>query len=241
MVLDALLRPDEFFRERAPGLSLGRALAVVLVVALVTTTVVAAFGWTLSQRLTATTEIPNEERPPDWACDDETDTETGGAMQDACDQPKQKTVVIGDLLWDAFTERLPLVFVGVFFGWLLYAAGLHLASAAVGGRGSFADTLAVAAWGMLPSAFQAVVGFALLSVAVGSLDLAASDPELLAEQMRSLSQRAQGDTALLSLAGACWQGYIWTLGMKHARDLPVGAAALAGGGTAFVVFLLSLA
>lgn len=240
MVLDALLRPDEFFGERAPGLSLGRAAVIVLVVALVTTVAVGAFGWTLSQRLTATTEIPNEQRPPDWVCDDEADTEAEEMVQEDCDQPKQKTVVVGDLLWDAFSERLPLVFVGVWFGWLLYAVGLHFASALVGGQGSFIDTLAVAAWGMIPNALQAVVGLALLSVALGSIDLAASDPELLADQMRSLSERAQGDTALLSLAAACWQGYVWTYGMKHARDLSRGSAAFAGVGVAFVALLFSL-
>ena len=266
MVPTPLLRPDEYFAERAPGLSLARAGAVVLLVAIVSTAVVGAFGWTLSQQLTATTQIENDARPPDWVCDDhgatggetettaetagEATTETGtetttgfgvdGMMREACDQPKQRTVVVGDLLWDAFSERLPLVFVGVLLGWPLYAVGLHVASAMVGGRGSFLDTLAVAGWGMLPGVAQAVVGLGLLYTALGSVDLAASNPEVLASQIRSLSRRSQGDTALLSLAGACWQGYVWTFGLKRARDLSTGAAAFAGGGVAFVAFLLSL-
>ncbi|UPV99024.1 YIP1 family protein [Halorussus gelatinilyticus] len=241
MVPTPLLRPDEFFAERAPGLSIGRAAAVVLVVALLTTVVVGAFGWTLSQRLTATTEIPNDERPPDWVCEGETNSEAEEMVQEGCDEPKQKTVVVGDLLWDAFSQRLPLVFVGVLFAWPLYAVALHVASAVVGGDGSFLDTLAVTAWGMLPSAFQAVVGFALLYTALGGIDLAASDPEMLASQIRSLSQRARGDTVLLSLAGAVWQGYVWTFGLKRARDLSTGGAAFAGGVVAVAVFLLSLA
>ena len=266
MVPTPLLRPDEFFAERAPGLSLARAGAVVLLVAVVTTAVVGAFGWTLSQRLTATTQIENDARPPDWVCesragaDGETETTAGtagatptgsatettgfgvdGMMQEACDQPKQRTVVVGDLFWDAFSGRLPLVFVGVLFGWPLLAVGLHVASAVVGGRGSFLDTLAVAGWGMLPGVAQAVVGFALLYAALGSIDLAGSNPEVLATQIQSLSRRARGDTALLSLAGSCWQGYVWAFGLKRARDLSTGEAALAGGGVAFVGFVLSLA
>ncbi len=240
MVLDALLRPDEFFADRAPGLSLGRAAAVVLVVAVVSTAVVGAFGWTLSQRLTATTEIPNDERPPDWVCEDEADSEAEEMVQDGCDEPKQKTVVVGDLLWDAFSERLPLAFVGVLLAWPLYAVALHVGSALVGGSGSFTDTLAVAGWGMLPSALQAVVGFGLLYTALGGIDLAGSNPETLASQIRSLTERAQGDTALLSLAGAVWQGYVWTFGLKRARDLSTGGAAFAGGSVALLVFLLSL-
>lgn len=240
MVLDALLRPDDFFARRAPGASLGRAAAVVLVVAVVSTAVVGAFGWTLSQRLTATTEIPNEERPPDWVCEDEPNSEAEEMVQENCDEPKQKTVVVGDLLWDGFSERLPLVFVGVLLAWPLYAVALHVGSALVGGSGSFTDTLAVAGWGMLPSALQALVGFGLLYAALGGIDLAGSNPEMLATQMQSLTERAQGDTALLSLAGAVWQGYVWTFGLKHARDLSTGGAAFAGGGVAVVVFLLSL-
>lgn len=241
MVLDFLFRPDDFFAERTPEFSLGRAVVVVFVVALITTTVVGAFGWSVSQRLTATTEIPNEERPPDWVCEDDADTEADEMMQEGCDEPKQKSVVVGDLVWGAFSEKLPMVFVGVFLGWGLYAVGLHLASALVGGEGSFLDTLVVTAWGMVPSAVQAVVGLGLLYGALGSIDLAATNPEALAAQMQSLSERAQGDTVVLSLAVACWQGYVWTFGLKHARNLPTGSAAFAGGGVAFVVFLFGLA
>lgn len=239
MVPTPLFRPDEFFAERAPNLNLARAAAVVLVVALVSTAVVGAFGWTLAQRLTATTEIPDEQRPPDWVCENEAGTEAEEMVQQGCDEPEQKTVVVGDLLWSAFTERLPLVFVGVLLGWPLLAVGLHVASALMGGRGSFLDTLAVAGWGMLPSAVQAVVGFGFMYAALGGIDLAASDPEMLASQIRSLSQRVRGDTVALSLAGACWQGYVWTFGLKRARDLSTGGAAVAGGGVAFVGFLLS--
>ncbi|USZ69178.1 YIP1 family protein [Halorussus salilacus] len=241
MVLDALLRPDEFFGERAPGLSLASAALVVLAVAVVTTAALGAFGWVLSERLTATTEVPNENRPPDWVCDDEPETEAEERMHEDCDQPEHRTVAVGDLLWDAFVDHLPTVFVGVLVGWPLVAVGLHVASAVFGGEGSFADTLAVAAWGMLPTAFQVLAGLALLLVSLNGIDLSASDPELLASRIESLSRRAQGESALLSLAVACWQGYVWTFGLKHARKLPTGAAAFAGGGVAFLGLLFALA
>jgi hypothetical protein len=195
----------------------------------------------ISERITATTEIPNEERPPDWVCDDETDSEAEGMQQEGCDQPKQKTVAVDDLLWGAFAERLPLVFVGAFLAWPMYAVGLHVLSALAGGKESFLDTLAVAAWGMLPTMAQALVGLGVLYVALGSIDLAASDPERLASQVKSLRERAQGNNALISLVVACWQGYVWTFGLKHARNLSTGGAAFAGGGVAMVVFLVGLA
>jgi hypothetical protein len=47
MVPTPLLRPDEFFEDRAPDLNLGRAALVVLLVALVSTAAVGAFGWLL--------------------------------------------------------------------------------------------------------------------------------------------------------------------------------------------------
>lgn len=241
MVLTPLLRPDEFFEDRAPDLNLARAALAVLLVALVSTAAVGAFGWLLSERITATTEVPNEERPPDWVCDDEADSEAEQMLQEGCDQPKQKTVAVGDLLWDAFAERLPLVFVGAFIAWPMYAVGLHVLSALAGGKGSFLDTLAVAGWGMVPTMAQALVGLGLLYVALGSIDLAASDPETLASQVQSLSGRVQGDNAIISLAAACWQGYVWTFGLKHARNLSTGGAAFAGGGVAMVAFLFGLA
>ncbi|WP_158057878.1 Yip1 family protein [Halorussus halophilus] len=239
MVLKALLSPDDYFAERDSQLA--RAVAVVLVVAIVTTTVVGAFGWVVSQRVTATTEVDNSERPPDWMCDGETESEAEGMVQENCDEPKTKTVEVGDLLWDAFNQQLPFVFVGVFFVWGLYAIGLHAVSAVLGGDGSFLDTLAVAGVGMAPSAIQALAGFGLLYVSLGGIDLSASNPELLAEQVRSLAQRAQGQTMLLSLLGAAWQGYVWTFGVKHARNLPTGAAAISGGVVALFVFLSGLA
>lgn len=241
MIPTPLLRPDEFFADRAPGLSLGRATVAVLLVAFATTAAVGAFGWALSERITATTEVPNEEHPPDWICDREADTEVERMQQERCDEPEQKTVAVGDLLRDAFAERLPLVFVGVLLGWPLYAVGLHVTSAIAGGNGSFLDTLAVAAWGMVPTMAQALVGLGLLYAAFGSIDLAASDPETLASQVKSLSERARGNNALLSLVVACWQGYVWTFGLKHARNLSTAGAAFAGGGVAAVAFLFGLA
>lgn len=238
MVRNALLRPDAFFAERAPGLGLGRAALVVALVALVTTVAVGAFGWTISQQLTGTTEIPNDDRPPDWVCDDE---DASDVMRDGCDQPKQETVVIGDLFWDAFSGRLPLVVVGALLAWPLYAVGLHLASALMGGEGSFGDTLAVAAWGMLPSLLQVGVGFGLLWTALGSVDLSTSNPEVLASQVESLTRRARGDTLVLSLGTAAWQGYVWAFGLQHARDLDTGSAAFAAGIVAFAAFLFGLA
>ena len=239
MVLQALLHPDDYFAGRSP--SLGRAFAVVLVVALITTSAVGAFGWLLSERLTATTEIPNHGRPPDWVCDGESDTEAESMMRENCDEPKTKTVRVGDLVWEAFGEKLPLLFVGSLLAWPLYAAGLHVASAVVGGDGRFLDTLAVTAWGIAPSALQAVVGLGLLAVSLDGLDLSGSNPEVLASQVQSLTARVQGGTTAVKVAGACWQGYVWTFGLKHSRDLSTGAAAIAGGGIALVSLLFSFA
>lgn len=239
MVWNALLFPDDFFAERKPQLA--RAFAVVFVVAIVTTAVVGAFGWVLSERITATTEVDNDARPPDWVCNSETDSEAADMMQEECDEPKTKTVEVGDLVWDAFNDNLPFVFLATFFVWGLYAVGLHIVSGMAGGEGSFLDTLAVTGWGMAPSAIQVLVGVGLLYISLGGIDLSGSNPELLVEQVRSLTERAQGQTMVLSLLAAAWQGYVWTFGVKHARNLPTGAAASSGGTVALFVFLSGLA
>lgn len=239
MLSDALLHPDRFFEERMPRPSLGGAFVVVLLVAFVSTAIFGFVGWSMTQRMTGTTTIENPNRPADAFCNDDFFTDGPTNFSEACKRPKTKTVVVGDLVWKAFQDKIPLVFVGVLLGWPLTAVALHITSALAGGKGSFSNTLSVAGWGMLPSLVQALVGLGLFSLAIQHADLSGSNPQLLADQLRSLVSKAQGGTLLVSAFGILWQGIVWTYGLKHVRRLPTGAAATAAGIVAVVLFLLS--
>ncbi|MGA9400321.1 Yip1 family protein [Haladaptatus sp.] len=236
MLSDALFHPDTLFEERTPRPSLGSAFAVVLVVALFSTAIFGVIGWSLSQRMTGTTQIDNPDRPADVFCNDEFYQDN--PVSDGCAQPKTKTVVVGDLLWKEFQKKVPLVFVGILVGWPLTAVGLHITSALFDGEGSFSNTLAVAGWGMLPSLVQALVGLGLFYIALRHADLSGSNVELLTDQLQSLISKARGGTLLVSALGALWQGVVWTYGLKHARRLQTGEAAAAAGIIAVLLFVM---
>ncbi|WP_423743287.1 Yip1 family protein (plasmid) [Haladaptatus sp. SPP-AMP-3] len=240
MIFDALVRPDRFFENRAPRPSLASAFGVVLVVALVTTAVFGFVGWSMSQRMTGTTKIDNPNRPDEVFCDG---FAAGGAanLSTGCDRPEQKTVVIGNLVWEGFQKKIPFVFITVLLAWPLIAVGLHVASAVAGGEGSFSNTLAVAGWGMLPSLVQMLVGIGLFFLALRGADLSGSDPQVVLDQLQSLVATARGGTLFVSALGTAWQWVVWTYGLKHARRLSTAAAAAAAGAIAFLSFLPTLA
>lgn len=238
VIRDALLNPDRFFAERTPRPSLGTAATVVLVVALVSTAAVGFIGWTLSQEITATAQVDNPNRPPDWACEDGGFGSDTTNFSSGCDQPRTKTIDMGDKLWEAFSGQLPMIFFASFFGWLLVAAGLHAASGLAGGRGSFSGTLTVAAWGTLPTLFQTAVGGASMYFAIQGMELGGS-PEVLAQQFQSMASRTQSGNLAVSAFVTLWQAYVWTYGLKHVRNLETGSAAGAAGVVAFVSFVLT--
>ncbi|MFH5797444.1 Yip1 family protein [Haladaptatus sp. CMAA 1911] len=241
MLSDALLRPNRFFEERSPRPRLASAFAVVLVVALASTALFGFVGWTMTQRMTGTTQIDNPNRPSDTFCNDDFFTDGAGNLSEECDRPKQKTVVIGDLVWKEFQEKIPLVFLGVLVAWPFTAIGLHVASAVAGGEGSFSNTLSVAGWGMLPSLVQMLVGIGLFYLALRGADLSGSDPQVLLDQLQSLVATARGGSAFVALLGTAWQWVVWTSGLKHARRLSTGAAAVSAGAIALLSFLAALA
>ena len=67
-LIDSLLRPNEYFDRNTPGLSLARAGTVALLIAVVSTASLGAFGYALAERADATgatVTVDNEHRPPD--------------------------------------------------------------------------------------------------------------------------------------------------------------------------------
>ncbi|WP_458206967.1 Yip1 family protein [Haladaptatus sp. NG-SE-30] len=232
MLPDALFRPDTFFREHAPRPSLGSALAIVLLIAIVTTTAIGVVGWEMSRGMMAT-EVDNPNRPADWVCEDRTDS---GFESPGCDRPK--TVPLGEVMWDTVGKKLPLVFVAPFIGWIVIATGFHVLTALGNGEGSFGNTASITAWGMIPSLLQTLVGFGLLYLTFRNTEFGGS-PQAVLEQMQSLVSRIRGGSLLLSAIVSLWQWYIWTYGLKHARNVSKEAAGVAAGLVAFVGFLLT--
>ncbi|WP_224447607.1 Yip1 family protein [Haloprofundus salilacus] len=228
-----LLHPDEYFRERTPGLGFGRALAVALVVALLTTAAIGFVGWQFSEALDTTVTVENENRPPDWVCEQNGDDWPG------CDEPATREMNLGDELWDRFAGLLPLVFLLSLLGWVAVGVLLHLLSRG-GDRGTFGDTLAVAAWGGVPMLVQSVVGVVGAMRVIRETSFS-QNPQTLVQQLQGLQSFLDWPVATaLGLIVTGWQLFVWRAGLEHARGLDSDVALLVAGFVAFVTFVLGL-
>ncbi|WP_224269988.1 Yip1 family protein [Haloprofundus salinisoli] len=197
-----LLHPGEYFRERAPGLSFGRALVIALLVALLTTAAVGFVGWQFSEALDTTVTAENDNRPPDWVCEQHGDDWPG------CDQPETRELNLGDELWDRFAGLLPVVFLSSLLGWAVVGAVLHLLSRG-GDRGTFGDTLAVAAWGGVPMLVESAVGVVAAMRVIRETSFS-QNPETLLGQLQGLSRFSTGLSRSRSVSsspgGSCSSG-----------------------------------
>lgn len=143
------------------------------------------------------------------------------------------TVVGGDttlraLLWDALIPVVVVAFFGVLLSWPLLAAVFHALSWPFENReGRYADTLALTAWGYLPSVLPAVAVSASAALTAGSVDYSGF-PDVFAREIRRV---LTGDGALLvvSALALVWQGYVWAYAVKHARGLRTEQGAAVAG------------
>lgn len=225
-----LLRPGQFFDRRAGRLDgvEGGVLAAGLSVAL--TMVLAVTLWLFAQQFTGTTTVDNPAYPGEMFCDD--GGTVGGMTVGGCDEPPTVTRELSALLWEEVVGLLPWLFVGLLIVWLGLAVALHVGALVGGGTGRFGETLAVAAWGLVPTlVVSAVAGAALVGFAART-DLAASSPEALLAEVRRLQSGVSGLTFLLLQVGAAvWQAFVWAEGLRVVH----GLSRVAAGATAVLV------
>jgi hypothetical protein len=217
-----LLHPDSYFGSKRA--SLLRASVVVFLVALVLTGSFLAMGAVFADRMDGTIEVDNPARPSDWVCEEHGD-DPDSAFSAGCDEPKTYEKRMGDVLVEAFTDRVDTLFFGTFLAWMFVAVVLYVLAKIVGGSGGFVETLAVAGWGMAPSVVGSVLAVVAVYFAVRSVEFG-SDPETVARQVRQLADGGVGPAShLVSVGVAAWQGYVWAYGLSHVHDLSIRAAA----------------
>ncbi|RLM39418.1 YIP1 family protein [Haloarcula sp. Atlit-120R] len=221
-VQTVLLYPETFFEQRrddlggvrGAGLALGAAVALTAVVGLALRLFAAQF--------TATTEIDNPARPPDQFCEDDG---VAGITPSGCDEPATQTVEVGSLIWDQAAEILPAVLVGLVVVWFGLAVALYVGAKIAGGSAGFGPTLEVTGWGLLPSVVGAAVGGAALVGFAARADFAATSPQVLLEQVRTLQTGLSGLTFLAIQVGtAAWQAYVWAGGLRVVHGISRYAA-----------------
>ncbi|WP_254537223.1 Yip1 family protein [Halomarina litorea] len=226
MVLGPLLRPDRYFERHAPGLSLARAGAVALLVALAVTASIGVLGYALAEQAAETTvTVDNENRPPDWVCDDRSD-DPESPRYDGCDEPATREVAASSLVWNAVSGQLPVAFGGSLAGWLVGAVGMHGLTALAGGEGSFGDSLAVAGWAQAATLPQLVVVTGVFLTFAGGFDPTASEAALRSQVATFRSDLRSPVVVLGATVTTVWQGYVYYHGMRHARNVTRDAALL---------------
>ncbi|MFC6787230.1 YIP1 family protein [Halobaculum halobium] len=230
-----LLRPDSYFERHDGSPPFAHAAAAVAVVTLVTAGGLAVFLGEFAAALDVPITVDNPAYPGDAFCEDSVldDTPSG------CGEPKEVQRSLGALVAEELSWLPPAAVVLVPVFWLVQGGTLHAASALADGEGSFADTLAVAGWGMTPSLARLLAVGALV---IHRLRTAALPEE--PESAVSALQSAIGGVEVIGLLAAAvvavWAGVIRTYGLADARDLSVGTAAWIVGALTAIGLLFEL-
>jgi len=211
-----LLRPRQFFDRRADRLDgvEGGVLAVVL--SLIFTVLLAVVLRLFATQFTGTTTVDNPAYPGDTFCENG----VGGTTPMGCDVSPTVTREISALVWEQATQVLPGLFVGLLILWFLLGVALYVAALVAGGSGDFGETLAVTAWGLIPTVAVGVVAGAALVGFAATADLSGSSPQALLAQVRGFQAGVSGLTFLaIQIAGAAWQAIVWAGGLRVVHGL----------------------
>lgn len=232
-----LLRPRQFFDRRADRLSGVEGGVLAAVIALLTTLSLAVALNLFTRQFTGTTQVDNPAYPGETFCED---GGVAGMTPMGCDEPPTVTRELSALLWEEAAGVIPGVFVGLLIVWLLLAVALYIGALIAGGSGDFGETLAVTAWGLVPTLVVSVLAGAALVGFAARADLSASSPEVLLSQVRTLQSGVSGLTFLLiQIAGAAWQAVVWAGGLRVVHELNRFAAVAVSVVVALIPVLLS--
>lgn len=127
--------------------------------------------------------------------------------------------------------------VGIIVLWFIYAGLFYTISLYFDGSGKFRDVFVLTGWGFLPVILTGIVG----SIAVYYVFRTATLPED-PQQLSVFMERVRDTWPLLSSSVfrqvmLLWQGLLWTLAVKHARDLTTSEATLTVAGPVLVTLL----
>ncbi|WP_313692183.1 Yip1 family protein [Halorarum halobium] len=228
-----LLRPGSYFESHDGSPPVADAAIAVAVVAALTAGGVGLFLGEFAASVDATVEMDNPEHRPEWACENyenmdvSTPSGCGSSVPETVDRDLG-TLVAEELSWLPWAT---LFVVPVF--WLFQAGVLHALTAMAGGEGSFAGTLSVAGWGMVPSIARllgvgAVILYQLRTTPVpGSPEGAVAALEAALAGLGTISIGA-------ALVVAVWGGYVRTYGLASARDVSFDEALIIVAATTLV-------
>ena len=233
-----LLRPDRYFAEHE--LSFLRVMTVVGLLVAAGPAVVYGVGWVLAANVDGTVTVDNPERPPDWVCEDDTNSEV--LDDENCDAPREVERNVDTVLWDAIDGIVgsallayPLALVGL-------TLSLHAGAWLLGAEDGLVATFAVAAWGMVPSLLLLPVTLVGLHLAIDPVTVSpTADPSMAFEPLLGQLRAFEPYGAIVTAASAIWGGVVWTFGLVHEQGLPRLEAATVAGLVALLVAAIGVA
>jgi hypothetical protein len=215
-----LLRPDRYFDDREPDIT--RGIAVAVLVTLTAVALIAGIGFVFTEKIDGTVMIDNPDRPPEGFC------ETGGtSLPDGfgdsgfnCSAPAEVERNIDSLITGSLGEFYGVMLIGVPIMLLVVAAGLHLATAAVGGEGSFGATATVAVWGFAPTLVTTLLGLVALWLVMDPVTVATDvEPDILQQTLLESLGPWLPIASVLNIGSLLWGAVIWTFGLQAGRDV----------------------
>lgn len=238
-----LHRPFSAFRNpprwiTRPGVIFGLALGSAVLLA----AAVYVFGQVLAAETTGTVTVDNPAYPGDGFCENPAARE---AMPEdhrvtGCDESETVQRDSSAIVEQAVPQIVGMVFFGWLLLWLLGAGGLHVAAWIARGRGTAAESFAIASWSGAAAALASIPSFVVLTLAVRSADIELSDPERTQQSFDAAIAPVEPYLLLLGLLGTIWQALVWYAGLRGLHDLDGSRAAFISGLFWLILMLGSL-
>lgn len=213
-----LLRPRRYFA--ASEVNFFRVMAVVAVLLFTGPLAVYGIGWVITDSVDGTVTVDNPERPPDFFCEDR-----GG-----CEEPEQIEQDVDTVIWDVMDRFVGPAFLAYPLILGVLTLLLHGGVWVVGGDRGWFPTLAVAAWGLLPTVAIVAVSIAGLWLTIDPVTVSPNDDigvalAPLEDQFRAFGPYRTVGTIVASI----WGGLIWRAGLAEHQGLPNMEATLVAG------------
>ena len=215
-----LLRPNQYFDDREPDIA--RGIAVAVLVTLTAVALIGGVGVVFTEKIDGTVLVDNPDRPPEGFCETAGETPTAGFDDSGfnCSAPAEVERNIDALIDRALGEFYGVMLIGFPILLLVIAVVFHLATAAVGGEGSFGATATVTAWGFAPTLVTTPLGLIALWVLMDPVTVATGiEPDLLQQTLRESLDPWLPLAAGLNIGSLLWGAVIWTFGLHASRDV----------------------
>jgi hypothetical protein len=205
---------------------------------------VAGLGTVFTAKIDGTVVVDNPNRPSEAFCEmrsNDTFSEINDTGFD-CSGPAEIERNVDPLIQRTLGSFYGAMLIGFPIVILVTGILLHAGTALCNGEGSFADTLAVTAWGLSPFLVTMPLGLLALWLLMDPVSVTpGTAPEAIQRTVMASLDPWVPVAVGLNLVGSVWGAAIWTFGLERGRDVTRGQAALVAGVVTLFLILGGLA